>query len=118
MRNEIQAFLTILTILLVYRFVPPFAESVSGLLMVPEALRRGFLAADSAILIDQSQTRFSEVWPVWCRFRLPILRLRTLAWIDAEVLRVWPWLWPLWLGPKIVIQRRIFRKTMDRWWRR
>lgn len=109
--------LVLLAILLVYRILPHAIETLSALSMAREVIQRGFLAEGQEV-IAKSQERFSEVWPAWCHFQLPFLKLAVLVWIDNEVLKVWPWLWPIWLGPKIAVQKRVFRKTMDFWWRR
>lgn len=109
-------FLWVWLVVLAYRLVPYLVESVAGMLFVPEAVRRGFIANGQA-LIAESQIRFTEVWPRWVSQNVRTIRVPALVWVDAHVLLVWPWLWPIWLGPKLGVQHRVFHKMMDHWWR-
>ena len=106
----------ILTILVLYRMCPTPIQIISGTLFFPEVLRRGFLTQfqDMAPAI---QERSREVYARWARRNLRFLRSPILVWLNNEVLLVYPWLWPLWIGPDIAIQHRCTRAAMDNYWR-
>jgi hypothetical protein len=109
--------LLVVLAVVVYRSVPTCVSSISGVLMAPEVVRRGFLA-DGQIILGETQARMNEVWPRWCRRNIALARVPALVWIDTHLFVVWYWVWPVWLVPRVVITRRLLQKTMDRWWRR
>lgn len=103
-------------LVLLYRSAPHVVALASGLFAGSEAIRRGVTL--DAEIIEESEERFGDIWPRWCAMNFPWTKSPITLFIDNEVVRVWPWAWPMWIGAKIAIQKRIWTEAMDRQWRR
>ena len=110
--------LTIMVGAVVYRLLPFGIETVAAVLALVESLRRGIVPGEMDELVAQSRERSSELWGRFCsRHWSTLLHSPILIFVNDEILRVWPWFWPMWIGPKIAMNRRIWTRTLDRRWR-
>lgn len=104
----------LLLFLVVYRTAPFTVEAVAALESIVQAYRLRGNQADYLFAVEESRDHCARLWPRYVAFRFWRLHgSRFLRFIDNEVCRVWPWLWPLWLPQHITMERRVFLRFLQ-----
>jgi hypothetical protein len=103
-----------------YRIAPKILELLLGVSMGVVIVQRGAIPQMSQI-IQESMNRRALVWPRFASRNFGIKNsflADIFMFVDNELFRVWPWLWPSWIGASYAVHHRMLNQVLDERYRK